>query len=221
MPTLTVATFNIHHGEGPDGRIDLQRTAEAIARTGADVIALQELDRGLKRSAEVDQPSELAKLTGLFVEFFPTVERDGGEYGIALAARKPIEPSYVALPRLGTEEQRGVLTASFEGLWIVATHLATQRKVRMVQTSALASLVAQLDAPKVVVGDLNQRRRDLGALVGAGVSPAGPHLITHKGRLQARQIDHILVSEDVSVGEVATVDCDASDHLPLAAQLNY
>src|SRR3954468_5597406 len=39
---LRLATFNIHHGEGPDAVLDLDRVARAVA--DADVVGFQEVD---------------------------------------------------------------------------------------------------------------------------------------------------------------------------------
>ena len=83
---MRVATYNIRHAEGMDGRVDLARIAHVIGILKADVIALQELDRGWERSGGVDQVVELERLTGLSMSFYPTVVRDdGAEYGIAVA----------------------------------------------------------------------------------------------------------------------------------------
>ena len=60
-----VMTYNIHHGEGLDGKVDLQRIAELIKREQADIVALQEVDKGVQRTARRDLPAELAALTGL------------------------------------------------------------------------------------------------------------------------------------------------------------
>nr|BFF19655.1 hypothetical protein GCM10025730_31760 [Promicromonospora thailandica] len=49
---LRVATFNIQHGLGPDGRVDNHRLADAVAGLDADVVALQEVDRRQSRSGE-------------------------------------------------------------------------------------------------------------------------------------------------------------------------
>src|SRR5687768_38666 len=52
---LPVMTFNIHHGVGLDGRLDLARVAAVIRASGAEVIALQEVDRHYgERSAFAD-----------------------------------------------------------------------------------------------------------------------------------------------------------------------
>ena len=41
---MKVLTYNIHHGAGIDGVLDLERIAQVIEQSGADVIGLQEVD---------------------------------------------------------------------------------------------------------------------------------------------------------------------------------
>src|SRR5690606_40244932 len=53
---VKVLTYNIAHGVGHDGRLDLDRIAGVIRRSGADVVALQEADKHWDaRSDFVDQ----------------------------------------------------------------------------------------------------------------------------------------------------------------------
>ena len=52
--TLTVLTFNIHHAEGTDGKVDVARIAKLIEDSDADVVGLQEVDRGVERTARRD-----------------------------------------------------------------------------------------------------------------------------------------------------------------------
>ena len=63
--TFRVMTFNIHHGEGLDGKVDLPRIAALIQNERADLVALQEVDKGVQRTARHDLPAELATLTGM------------------------------------------------------------------------------------------------------------------------------------------------------------
>ena len=61
-----VATFNMLHGMDlatGDGS-DLEATAAVIEGLGADVVALQEVDRGLPRSGGVDQVAHLCAVLG-------------------------------------------------------------------------------------------------------------------------------------------------------------
>jgi len=59
--TFRVMTYNIHHGEGLDGKVDLLRIAELIKREGADLVALQEVDKGVERTARRDFPTSLPR----------------------------------------------------------------------------------------------------------------------------------------------------------------
>ena len=74
---VRVLTYNIHHGEGMDGRIDLVRQAEILNREAPDLVALQEVDRGTKRSGGVDQLAELGRLTGLTPTFGRAIDFQG------------------------------------------------------------------------------------------------------------------------------------------------
>ena len=216
---LTVATFNIHHGEGTDGRLDLERTAAAIAATGAGLIALQELDRGFARSGGVDQPAELAELTGLDIHFFPTVRRGEGEYGIALASSDALIVEVRTLPRLGEEEPRGALQASWRGVRVVGVHLATRRAARRLQVPGRGRTGRaierarpgarrfQLDPPRATaLAERRPRRR----------RRTGPH---GAGAGGGRRIDHVLAGGGARVMRTWTVSTDASDHVPLVARI--
>jgi endonuclease/exonuclease/phosphatase family metal-dependent hydrolase len=55
-------TFNIYHGEGLDGQIDKQRFADLILQENADLVGLQEVDRGTTRVSGRDFIAELAFL---------------------------------------------------------------------------------------------------------------------------------------------------------------
>ncbi len=156
MSSVRVATFNVHHCAGLDGTVDIHRVAQVIAITGADLVALQELDRGMERSGRVDQPAALARATGLVVDFHPTLERDDGEYGLALASREAIAARFESLPRIADEEPRGVLVAEWRGITVIATHLSLRGAVRVRQTAALVDLARGLSGPRLLMGDLNQ-----------------------------------------------------------------
>ena len=47
--TLRVLCYNIHYGQGTDGKYDIQRLAEVIRAAKPDLVALQEVDVGVKR----------------------------------------------------------------------------------------------------------------------------------------------------------------------------
>ena len=71
---LKVLTYNIAHGAGHDGRLDLDRIAAVIRRSGADVVALQEVDKHWdSRSDFVDQAAVLGKKLNMRVRLPPSI----------------------------------------------------------------------------------------------------------------------------------------------------
>ncbi|HEX6077405.1 MAG TPA: hypothetical protein VFZ32_19380 [Micromonosporaceae bacterium] len=67
---LRVMCFNIHHGVGLDGRLDLERIARVTESQAAEVVGLQEVDRHFStRSTFVDQARWLADRLGMHVVF--------------------------------------------------------------------------------------------------------------------------------------------------------
>ena len=56
---MKIVTYNIQYGRGRDGRHDLGRIATEIG--GADLIALQEVERFWSRSGDIDQPRHIAR----------------------------------------------------------------------------------------------------------------------------------------------------------------
>ena len=70
---MKIVTYNIQYGRGRDGRFDLDRIAGEIS--GADVIALQEVERFWSRSGCVDQPLLISRhFPGHFTAYGPGVD---------------------------------------------------------------------------------------------------------------------------------------------------
>jgi len=217
MTVLRLATFNVRRCLGTDSITDVERTAATIRACDAQVVALQELDRRRWRSGMVDQPAKLAELTGMEVTFWPTVRRGMGGYGIGLAVRGDAEVEFRALPRVGREEPRGAIVGRAAGLGIVATHVATRGPAHVKQLDEIGAMAAELEPPVVILGDLNAPREELAGLRAAGFEP-GSEVVTF-GRRRARQIDYILAGPGARLLRVWTVPSDASDHVPLVADV--
>jgi endonuclease/exonuclease/phosphatase family metal-dependent hydrolase len=129
-PRIRVLCYNIHHGRGTDGRIDLPRIANIIRAAEPDLVALNECDRNTRRSGGVDQPAELGRLTGLKSIFEKNIDFDGGEYGNAVLSRLSVmHQANHALPSMTEGEQRGLLEVVVRladggpALRFLATHL--------------------------------------------------------------------------------------------------
>jgi endonuclease/exonuclease/phosphatase family metal-dependent hydrolase len=213
---VRVATFNIHHGEGPDGKLDLERVAKAIEGFEADLVALQELDRSLPRSGSIDQPAALSNLLERDVRFFETLRRRKGDYGLGLIAEDAEEIRLAALPQVGDVEPRGVVTCRWRGITVLSTHLARDAPSRRLQTERLAEIAADAPPPVMLMGDLNQNRRHLGPLAEVGFHL--PRLRRPTVRLS--QLDHILVGPGLALEAVWTAARGVSDHLALVAEIS-
>ena len=58
---LRILTYNIHWALGMDGKYDVERIAEVIKAAKPDLVALQEVDVGVKRSGRVHEVRRLAE----------------------------------------------------------------------------------------------------------------------------------------------------------------
>jgi endonuclease/exonuclease/phosphatase family metal-dependent hydrolase len=163
---LRVLTYNIHHGQGTDGKFDLERLAKIIVELQPDIVALQEVDRKTRRSGGVDQAEELSKLTGMHVEFGKAQDYAGGEYGQAILTRvKPDEVILYALPHDKGSEPRAALAVRLKAdeyldlpeLIFVNTHLCNQREPnRVAQAKEINRLFPVQDGPPcLIAGDLS------------------------------------------------------------------
>ena len=161
---VRVLTYNIHHGEGTDGKLDLERIASVIRLVEPDLVALQEVDVGTSRSQGVDQAAELGRLTGMQAAFGKAMDYAGGQYGEALLSRYPLTDVKVhELPfTQGCEPRCAVaarvrLGADGPELLIAGTHLEhAQATLRLCQAGKLApALVAANALPVILAGDFN------------------------------------------------------------------
>jgi endonuclease/exonuclease/phosphatase family metal-dependent hydrolase len=236
---LRAATFNIHHGVGVDGLLDLERIATVIQDTRPDVIGLQEVDRHWgERSDFVDQALWLADRLDLHVVFGANLDLEPltpgaprRQYGTAILSRYRIRESRnTLLPRPEGGEQRGLLEAVIKvrGVRVRAfnTHLQHNSQVeRVEQVAAIRSIVAEARESVVLVGDLNATpdSPEIGAitedLADAWAEAGEGDGFTYDAETPHARIDYVLTSSDVVARTAAVVTSDASDHLPVVADL--
>src|SRR5207344_988211 len=67
--SVRVMTYNIHVGVGMDKKLDLPRIAGVINAQHPDLVGLQEVDRGVTRTQQIDEIAELARLTKMDYAF--------------------------------------------------------------------------------------------------------------------------------------------------------
>jgi len=164
--TLRVLTYNIHHGEGTDGILDLSRQAEIVKSVQPDLVALQEVDQGTERTGGVNQLHELARLTGMYAQFGKAMDYSGGSYGVAVLSRWPVVSTRNdPLPAFPDREPRTALTALVRVdaagplLQFTSTHLDQGRDEgnRLAQVSHLNALPVREGTQEILAGDMNSR----------------------------------------------------------------
>lgn len=236
--SLTVMSYNIHHGVGEDDVLDLDRIADVIAESGADVVALQEVDRHWSaRSDLADQAEVLGELLDMHVAYGANLDRDPAEeaqprrqYGTAILSTYPIlDSDNTLLPNLGGE-QRGLLEARINvrgrQALVYSTHLqhdsATERAA---QTEAIVDLVGDATLPVVLTGDLNatpdatEMTRIVESFVDSHVAAGDGDGFTYSATDPDRRIDYVVANDHVRFTDSDVVDTLASDHLPVVADL--
>lgn len=239
---LRVMSYNVHSCVGMDSKVAPERIARVIARYRPDVVALQELDMGKRRTLHVHQAERIAELLNMKYDFHCAMQVDEEEYGDAILTHLPIRNSRKGL--LGTRltrygsEPRGVqwLTLDFGGVdvQVFNTHLGLYSAERRQQVELLLSdqwlSHDECRGPVIVCGDFNatpnspaMRRLalhldDVQSLV------SGARLSTFPARMPAMCIDHILVRGVESVAGVKVPGTEltrlASDHLPILVDVN-
>jgi endonuclease/exonuclease/phosphatase family metal-dependent hydrolase len=234
---LTVMTYNIHHGAGVDGVLDLERIAVLIEKSGADVVGLQEVDRHWsERSNWVDQAAWFAKRLKMHYGYAANLDlpplkpgESRRQYGTAILSRYPVkEFTNTLLPLYPTGEQRGLSVARVKvrgvDLRFANTHLTNNNAAeRLEQAQKVVSLLGTSKAPTLLVGDLNARPdtpeiKTLTALL-ADTWPAvatGPGYTSPAGNPTAR-IDYLLHSSQLKPAKASVPVSLASDHRPVVA----
>jgi endonuclease/exonuclease/phosphatase family metal-dependent hydrolase len=237
--SLRVATFNIHHGAGPDDVLDLEHVAKVIETMRADVVGLQEVDRHWgERSDFVDQAAWLADRLDMRVVYGANLDLDPAEpgqerrqYGTAILSRYPITSwSNTYLPKFDDHEQRGLLVANLRVRGVPVrfanTHLQHNDNLeREVQAAKIVELLGDNPTRTILTGDLNAVPgtpeisiltdvfNDTWELAGEGDG------YTYPAENPDRRIDYVLTSRDIDVHHAEVVNADASDHRPYFADI--
>ncbi len=225
-PPLRIMSWNIHHGSGVDGKYDLARIAGVIRARKPDLVMLQEIDKQCSRSSSQDQPSELAKLTGLQAVFAKSCDQDGGQTGLAILTRfTPGEVKVTTLPR--GDEPRVLLTTQVEtpgGPILLACTLLDPNNAsrRLAQAQIVSSTLLAVSQPVILAGDFNDIPGTPVLTVFAQAPwspvPKQPPANTCPANAPTREVDHIIL-RGLRAREPATVIADsmASDHRPVVA----
>jgi endonuclease/exonuclease/phosphatase family metal-dependent hydrolase len=216
-PNVRVGTYNIHYGYHTDWKFYLEEMARTIEESGADIVALQEVDTGRITSYGVDDALWLARRLRMGVVYQPTVEH---LTGIALLYRFPLQRAEGQLLTSRLEQtaivhaQVGVGDEPIDayGIW-----LGLEPEERAAQlTDALEFMTRE--GPAVLGGDFNSTpdspvyRRLVEAgfsdpFVVGGFEPS----LTSPSEFPQERIDYVWIRDLSAVG-AQVLDSTASDH---------
>ncbi|MCX5787401.1 MAG: endonuclease/exonuclease/phosphatase family protein [Elusimicrobia bacterium] len=240
---LRIASYNIHKCiGGADRRYRPERIRDAITPFDPDIVLLQEVDEGARRSRRHRQVDLLGELLGLrHRRFFPNVKvRGGGHCGNAILSRFPITDARNIDLSVPWTKRRSVLHARIRvrrpgvdpqprTLHVFDFHLGLSQLLRLEQLRRfLASpsfLALHARTPIVLGGDFNDARGTLGKLMlaPAGFRGAASPPATFPAVAPMKALDSIYVRGDVELLQVRRCALRAarwaSDHRPLLAEI--
>ena len=233
-----IVTYNVHRCVGNDRRLDVARVAAVLAALRPDIVALQELDVGRKRTGGVDQAHEIAQRLEMTHHFHAALQVEEERYGDAILTCFPERlvkvgplPGYDPIRAL---EPRGALWVEVDvdghPLQVINTHLGLVPREQQIQATHLAGKAwlehADCAWPAILLGDFNATAssvvyRTLTArlLPARRLARKKQPSSTFPSPLPVLRIDHLFVSPGIQVEAVFApfdpLTRTASDHLPL------
>jgi len=232
--TLRVMTYNIHVGVGMDKKLDLQRIADVINQEHPDLVGLQEVDRGVKRTEGLDEIAELARMTKMEYAFAHNLDYQGGQYGVAILSRFTIlKVDHRKYQNKREAERRGMIrievTVNNRMLSFATTHLDYQYEDgRVFETEQLLEFLRDQTGPLIVVGDFNEEPKGdayklmLPKFEDAWFrSNAKGDGLSYPADKPVKRIDYIFYRANggVRAKRARVVNTLASDHVPVVADL--
>ena len=231
---IRALSYNIKHGAGMDGQLDLSRTASALRALNADVIGLQEVDLAVKRSGHRNQVNSLAQQLHMHPVFGSFMDYDGGQYGMAALSRFPVvRAESLRLP--DGNEPRVALAFEVEHpggdrLLICNVHFdwVEDDAFRLAQAKVVRDYLAKSDQRWILMGDFNDEpgsaTLDLFRSIGVEVEKPEGQSSTFPSDKPVKEIDFIFRSKHAGWGASAARvirEKVASDHRPVYATLSW
>lgn len=241
---LKTITFNMCHGQGLDGIIDVKRQAEFLRKYKPDILFLQEIDMYTNRVDKEDQIYRMSKHVGLpYRSMGINIKYNNGFYGDGLLCRFPIEYSTNYLMPLvdNSHEQRGLLHTKISfgttRINLFTIHLSTNKEERILAINELLRVIKKLPSSELVImaGDFN-----------VGVTKIGKHQYSFENELTYPEyeilskklkkinnnettwfskegsgcIDTMFYSKNIEAVHFETIQTKLSDHNALLVEFN-
>lgn len=240
---VRILVFNIHAGKDAAGASNLEEVADLIRSTDADLALLQEIDKGTKRSGNVDQLAVMSKRAGYAAAFGRSLDYDGGQYGIAALARggfvanftEPLPVRPLQARAGGSHEPRAALVVvartNAGNLTALNTHLDASREevYRLQEIETVLKLVKgnrRSGLPAVAGGDFNAEpgsevyRRVLASGLRDAWTECGKGTgLTYPADKPVKRIDYLFLADPLHCSDARVIQTTISDHRPLLVTL--
>ncbi len=202
---------------------------DTLLEIDADVVVLQEVDVGVRRTDELHQARQLAAELEQDYAFAAALEWDGGHFGMAVLSHLPFRDAR----RLSLDSRGGIepriafdveMCVGSRRLRLVDVHADYVEEANLRNLTGLATVLGPLaGTPTLVLGDFNAQPSSDGvrALI-EGTQTIDVFALRDPGPTRgSRRIDYVLASPEIDavIGEARLWPSDASDHLPLVVDL--
>lgn len=235
---VVAASYNIKHGVGMDEKLDFERTTKALRALDADVIGLQEVDLGTRRSQGRNEVNKLAAALDMHPVFGAFMGYDGGHYGMALLSKFPVvaaksvrlaegnEPRIALAARLRLPTGDDVYAVNVHFDWV------KDDGFRFAQAQEVARFLEGLDLPYILLGDFNDqpgsRTLELFGKTSIPIPKPASARFTFPADKPTKEIDFLFHSKAVpgkgawrAAGSQVAPEELASDHRPVKAMLRF
>jgi endonuclease/exonuclease/phosphatase family metal-dependent hydrolase len=226
-------TYNIHQGLDAFRVPRIAAIGEELERSGAHIVTLQEVNRGMTIGGGVDHLAWLAWRLPQYRVVYGQMH--GQLFGNAILSRYPVMASgWERYARGPSGQPRGFTWATLDvagkELLVIATHLtsfdgASEATERADQATQLLRFIGTRTRV-MLAGDFNDdpgspalMRLTSGALRDAAASLGQTGFFTFSAALRERRFDYILLGGDLRAVAHEVPQTLASDHFPLFARL--
>ena len=218
---LLVATFNMDRGFRPDGEFDPHAAAQVVIDLSADVVALQDVQRGRIRDGATDLVVFLERRTDSTIEWVGRPDGTGAAIELGVAADEVGDRSIPGVAQ--------IIEARIGGEGDAIRLLAVDAVGAPVGSEDVGGMLAAVwggEARTVMAGSFDGTRdvEPMLTLFNAGlfdVTLVLPDIVplTSPADLPTLQLDYILISQDLRPAGARVVEITSSDHRPVVSRV--
>jgi endonuclease/exonuclease/phosphatase family metal-dependent hydrolase len=231
--SMRVMTYNIRAAD-----YGLDRIIATLQEGEADIIALQEVDKLVRRTGRVDQPEKIARSLRMNYVFRKHFSYQGGEFGLALLSRYKIDHvERVKVRRSNLILLKARVNTPERPVRVIVVHFhptnpldkdITKKEnnaARLREAKRAFEIASTHDTPFLIMGDFNsnsgspayglfsEKFQDCCRVGGGSWDKTWP------AKFPITRIDYIWASRHFRVLRCWTLRSSASDHLPVVAEI--